>query len=454
MIDKIFKKRILIIDDDRTFNELLVQQLNRLGFNASGVRSWSAAKDFLAGHEPDLVLLDIRLPDGDGSEILSDGLLQAPVIILTAYGSIRQAVEAMRLGATEYLTKPVDIEELELTIGRVLDMAELRRSFNLFRNREREQTGRKTCMRGCSPALGEVLKLVSAVAPENTTVLIAGESGVGKELVAREIHNQSSRSEGNFVALDCCTLQENMFESELFGHERGAFTSAERQKKGLIEGAENGTLFLDEIGEISPAIQAKLLRFLETGEFRRLGGNKDLHSNARILAATNRNLKELSQKGEFRPDLFYRLSAFIIQVPPLRERREDIPELIRHFIDNHDFSRRISKTPNPGAIARMSEYNWPGNVRELKNVIERAIIISGDAPVLTRRHIGLEGYGRDMDKTRLAFSHEPTLEEIKCRYIETLVEKYSGHRGRIAKALGISERNLYRMLKKYDFSPE
>ena len=449
MIEKPLKKRILIVDDDRTFNDLLVRQLNGLGFKAYGVRSWSQTETYLARHEPDLVLLDIRLPDADGRTILSGGQIQAPIIILTAYGSIKQAVEAMRLGATEYLTKPVDMEELELTINRVLDMAELRDKFDLFSSRERERTVRKTCMRGCSPALNQVLELVGAVAPENTTVLITGESGVGKELVAREIHNQSPRAEQNFVALDCCTLQENLFESELFGHERGAFTGADRQKKGLIEGAENGTLFLDEIGEISPAIQAKMLRFLETGKFRRLGGSKDLQSNARILAATNRDLDELSKKGEFRPDLFYRLSAFVITVPPLRERREDIPELTRHFIDNHDFSRRISKKLDQNAMTRLTRYNWPGNVRELKNVIERAIIISGDAPVITQHHLGLENGRQNSSSTRLEFDNEPTLEEIKRLYVKSLIVKYEGHRSRISRALGVSERNLYRMIKKY-----
>ena len=192
------------------------------------------------------------------------------------------------------------------------------------------------------------------------------------------------------------------------------------------------------------------LRFLETGKFRRLGGNKDLQSNARILAATNRDLDDLSQKGEFRSDLFYRLSAFIITVPPLRERREDIPELIRHFIDNHDFSRRISKKLDQNAVIRLTHYHWPGNVRELKNVIERAIIISGDGPVITQNHLGIENGRQDISSTQLAFEHEPTLEEIKRKYVESLISKYEGHRSRISQALGVSERNLYRLIKKYN----
>lgn len=443
-------KSILIIDDDKTFNALMLRQLKALGFDAAGARSLSQANGFLSEKEPDLILLDIRLPDANGAEALSNLSAHCPVIILTAYGSIEQAVEAMKAGASEYLTKPVNLEELKLTIERTLDTDELRRSFQFARTREREQAGRRSYMRGRSKALKNVRRLIDAIAPESNTVLITGESGVGKELVAREIHEQSKRADRNFVALDCCTLQENLFESELFGHERGSFTGADRQKKGLIEGAEGGTLFLDEIGEIGPAIQAKLLRILETGIFRRLGGNKDLHANTRILAATNRDLETLAREGSFRSDLYYRLSAFNINMPPLRERREDIPDLVNHFINNHDFSRPVHKNLTDRAIERLTGYDWPGNVRELKNVIERAIILSGDAPVIRRDHLGLDVKGNGPASVLLEFTHEPTLEDIKKSYLEVLLERYNGHRARISERLGISERNVYRLIRKFE----
>ncbi len=441
-------RSLLIIDDDRLFNELVTRQLGDSGFRVTGMRSWADAREWLTSHEPDLVLLDIRLPDAEGLEVLRELVPDVPVIVLTAYGSVRSAVEAIRFGAAEYLVKPVNLDELELAIARTLGHAELKESLNLVRTRERRS--RKPFMVGRSRALKRVSEMIRAVAGENVTVLITGESGTGKELVAREIHERSQRAEKNFVTLDCCTLQENLFESELFGHEKGAFTGADQRKKGLIEGARGGTLFLDEIGEIGPPIQAKLLRVLETGEFRRLGGNTVLHSDARILCATNRDLKAMSEAGEFRLDLYYRLSTFVIELPPLRERREDIPDLVRHFLANHDFSRRIAKEISPRAMEMLVAYDWPGNIRELRNVIERAIILSGDAPVLEPRHFALSqpvsAAGGDL---QFSFDRPPTLERLKEDYFRRMYERLNGHRADLARALGISERNVYRLIKKY-----
>ncbi len=441
-------RSLLIVDDDRLFNDLVTRQLADSGYRVTGMRSWREARRWLTGHEPDLVLLDIRLPDAEGLEVLRELVPDVPVIVLTAYGSVRSAVEAIRFGAAEYLVKPVNLDELELAIARTLGHAELKESLNLVRTRERRN--RKSFMVGRSRALRRVSEMIEAVAGENVTVLITGESGTGKELVAREIHESSQRAEKNFVTLDCCTLQENLFESELFGHEKGAFTGADRRKKGLIEGARGGTLFLDEIGEIGPPIQAKLLRVLETGEFRRLGGNTVLHSDARILCATNRDLKAMSESGDFRLDLYYRLSTFVIELPPLRERREDIPDLVGHFLANHDFSRRIAKEISPRAMEMLVAYDWPGNIRELRNVIERAIILSGDAPVLEPRHFALPqsvaAVGGDL---RFSFDRPPTLEELKENYFRRMYERLNGHRAELARALGISERNVYRLIKKY-----
>ncbi len=447
------KPNILIIEDDQVLNSLLVKQLNQVGYATEGVDCWAAAENYLTAYEPHLIVLDPRLPDADGYEFLSDLVAQQPVIILTAYASVQKAVKAMQLGVADYLSKPVNLEELEVVVDRVLENAALRRNLQFVEDRLR--TSRRTFLVGNSTAVEQVNRLIDAVAPSDMTVLIQGESGVGKELVAHEIHERSARLNRNFVALDCCTLQETLFESELFGHERGSFTGADRQKKGLIEGAEGGTLFLDEIGEITSSIQAKLLRVLESGQFRRVGGTKDLTAHVRIVAATNANLEKFSRDGRFRSDLFYRLSAFVITVPPLRERREDIEDLVNHFISNHDFSRRIDKRVSRRAMKRMMAYDWPGNVRELKNVVERAIILSGAHPTIHEEHVVLSTeQSPKAEELVLSFDHEPSLKEIEQDYLKHLLEKYSGHRVKVAATLGISERNTYRLIRKYGLHEE
>ncbi len=440
---------ILAIDDDALFNDLLTEQLVEHGFLVHGAPSWAEAEKWLAGHEPDLVILDMRLPDADGLDALRALVPRYPVIVLTAYGSVRQAVEAMRLGAAEYLMKPVNPDELELAVARTLGHARLKERLDAVARTARRR--RKSLMVGSSEALKRISEMIDAVAGEDVTVLITGESGTGKELVAREIHERSHRAAAGFVTLDCCTLQENLFESELFGHEKGAFTSADKLKKGLIEAARGGTLFLDEIGEIGPAIQAKLLRVLETGEFRRLGSTKTLHSDARILCATNRDLAQMAKEGTFRADLYYRLSTFVIEVPPLRTRKGDIPALVKHFLSNHDFSRRVPKEISPQALDILLRYDWPGNIRELRNVIERAIILSGDSPMLKPEHIvlGAEN-GTDNSGFTLSFKTPPTLEDLKERYFRETFQRLGGSPARISRALGISERNVYRLIKKYN----
>ncbi|MDD5394717.1 MAG: sigma-54 dependent transcriptional regulator [Thiothrix sp.] len=447
---------ILVIDDDVTLNRLMVGQLNKMGYAATGVHSWAAAQVYLQQHDPHLVLLDCQLPDARGSQILPHLTPDYPVVIITAYGSVKEAVGAMRTGAAEYLLKPINMDELELVIRRTLDTHSMRKEFLYLKEQVQK---RKSFMVGKSPALKEVEKMIGAVAPSMMTVLIQGESGVGKELVAREIHERSQVAKHGYVALDCCTMQENLFESELFGHEKGAFTGADRQKKGLIESAEGGTLFLDEIGEITPAIQAKLLRVLETGRFRRLGGIRDMTANVRVVAATNRDLLGMSQEGTFRADLFYRLNAFTIYVPPLRERKDDIPALVDHFISNHDFSRRVNKHLSDEAISKLLAYPWPGNIRELKNMVERAIILSGEAARILPEHITLSdelvpavtSAAVTRKEINLSFEQTPTLEDLEKHYLHLLLDKFSGHRGKVARALGISERNVYRLLKKHEF---
>lgn len=450
------RQRILVVEDDAVLNRLLVDQLERFGFEVTGRLRWKDAESYIEDGEPDLMILDCRLPDADGIEMLVRLGNQFPVVMLTAYASVESAVRAMKNGAAEYLAKPVNIDELEVVVKRALENAAIRREHQFLKS----QIEAPAQMVGGSQALAEVNRLIDAVSDSDMTVLIQGESGVGKELVANAIHARSIRSKRNFVAVDCCTLQKHLFESELFGHEKGAFTSADRQKKGLIEGAYEGTLFLDEIGEIEGAVQAKLLRVLETGRYRRVGGTKDLVANVRIVAATNRDLSQMAGTGQFRADLFYRLNAFAITVPPLRERTEDIPALASHFIRNHDFSRRVEKVLSGDALDRLRAYSWPGNIRELKNVVERAIILSGNSMMIEEHHLALPGEVGAARSSRqaslptangffLPLGQEPSLEDVKKAYLVDLLERYAGHRARVARTLGISERNTYRLIQKF-----
>lgn len=444
---------ILVIEDDTTLNQLIVRQLTKAGYQSSGVPSWSAAQKHLHSNEPSLIVMDARLPDGDSLEQLPTIVDEYPVIILTAYGSVKDAVDAMKKGAADYLLKPISPEELLLTVERAISTAALRNDHQFCKRQLRATTYKERTLIGHSSVLEAIRRLIEAVAQDDISVLIQGESGTGKELVARAIHEYSPRSSRNFVAVDCCTLQEKLFESELFGHEKGAFTGADRQKKGLIEGAAGGTLFLDEIGEIDPSIQSKLLRVLETGIFRRLGGIKDLVADVRIVAATNRNLEEMANTDGFRADLYYRLNGFNITVPPLRDRREDILQLAENFIKNHNFSRRIDKQLTPAAVRKLTAYDWPGNIRELKNVVERAIILSRDKKSIQPEHLAFgpsKSYQRAV--INLAFDHDPSLEELTAKYLMQQLKKYSGRRSQVAEVMGISERSVYRMIKRYNLT--
>jgi DNA-binding NtrC family response regulator len=369
---------------------------------------------------------------------------------------VKNAVEAIRRGAADYLAKPVSPEELAFTVNRVLETEALKADHSFCKARLAARSGVHSFMIGDSPALERVKEMIEAVAPSDMTVLILGESGSGKEMVAKALHEASPRAERNFVAVDCCTLQESLFESELFGHEKGAFTGADRKKAGLIEGAAGGTLFLDEIGEIPLPIQAKLLRVLETGKYRRVGGTRDLTANVRIVAATNRDLKAMSERGEFRADLYYRLEGFTIHTPPLRERREDIPHLVEHFIRNHDFSMRIRKTVTREAMRKLIAYDWPGNVRELKNVVERAIILSRNSRTIRPQHLTFGACRQEASGLQLDVpgDGEPTLEELELSYLRMLLEKYAGHRATVARIMGISERQVYRLIRKHGLSTE
>lgn len=443
-------RTILIVEDDRTLARMLTDAIGAHGFDCAVAPDWQTAAAMLVDRSPVLTLLDVRLPDRDSLDAIEDVVEQCPVIVLTAYGTINQAVSAMRRGAFEYLTKPLDLRELELAISRALEVVSLRRSYDFVRTQLHPASG--GLMIGRSRAFRETLHLVESVAQTDCTVLIQGESGVGKELVAQSIHQLSNRSAGNFVPVDCSTLQENLFESEVFGHERGAFTGADRRKEGLIEVAENGTAFFDEIGELTPGLQAKMLRLLETGRFRRLGGTADHSSSARFVAATNRDLAIAAQGGKYRSDLYYRLAAFVIEVPPLRARRDDIPLLATHFLKRRNFLRNVDKQLSPEAIDRLVDYDWPGNIRELRNIVERAILISGNAPEIRSRHIALDSHAPPPDGHEIPWATEPTLEQLKQSYVGYLMKKYEGKRAQVSRALGISERNTYRLIKRYGLS--
>lgn len=439
------KKLILVIDDDRVFKRLLVEQIADMGLEAIGAASWAEASAILLEREPDLIFLDFKLPDADTPQLVETLSPQFPVIVLTGFGSIRNAVSLIQAGAVEYLTKPISLDELEITLRRELTNAELRRRNDFY---QRQLASRRPGpLIGQSRAMAELQRMIEAVAPTEATVLIQGESGTGKEMVAQAIHQCSLRAEREMVTIDGGTLQETLFESELFGHERGAFTGADRQKKGLIEEAAGSTLFLDEIGETTPANQAKLLRVLETGTFRRVGGAKTLSSDVRFVVATNRDLAEQSQSGGFRSDLYFRLASFVIHVPPLRERREDIPLLATHFLQRcaRGTERRLTADAEKALLA----YDWPGNVRELRNVIERAAILAGRDERIRPEHFG-PLLSRRENAVIYAFDHEPALAEVERECLRQSLLRHAGNRARVAAALGISERNIYRLLKQYD----
>ncbi len=438
------RKTLLVIDDDAVFNGLLRRQIESMGFAAVGAGSWGEAQKKLAEIEPDAIILDFKLPDSDAQKILAEIRNQYPVIILTGFGSIPNAVSAMRQGAADFLTKPVSVDELEMTVRHVLETAELRESNRFYRTRLASH--RPGPMVFESAAMREVQAMIDAVGPTDTTVLILGESGTGKEMVAQAIHDRSSRAGRELVAIDGSGLQEHLFETELFGHERGAFTGADRQKKGLIEEAAGSTLFLDEIGDVGTAIQAKLLRVMETGTFRRLGGNKTLAADARFIAATNRDIEAMGRSGTFRSDLYFRLSRFVITVPALRFRREDIEPLARHFLSL--LGRTAPMTLAPDALKLLVAYDWPGNIRELRNAMERAVILARPGTQVRAEHLGF--IPRDQaGEIVFRFATEPTLEQIEREYFSQVMTRYGGNRQKSAEVLGISERHVYRLIEKY-----
>ena len=440
---------LLVVDDDQVARELLAETLAREGYRVHVAGGGEEALR-LAGAEPfDMALVDLRMPDLDGLGVLKQlAMIQPdlPVVILTAFATIETAIEAVNAGAFDYLSKPFRMEEIKIVVRRTLDARRLARENLQYRQELRARYGFEGLV-GQSHQMVEIYKLIARMAALDTTVLIEGETGTGKELVARAIHGASARAARPFVVVDCAALPETLFESELFGHERGAFTGAFAARRGLLETSAGGTCFLDEIGELTAPLQAKLLRTLQERSIRRVGGNDAIPVDVRVIAATNRDLRRLVADGGFRDDLYYRLNVVTITVPPLRERASDIPLLAQHFLEM--FARRSSRPVRslaPEAVALLAGYRWPGNVRELEHVIERATALSASETLLPDdfpAHLREE-----RDRAPRLPADGMTLEDVKRWYVNKVLEESGGNKLRAAELLGIDRRTLYRILER------
>jgi two-component system NtrC family response regulator len=446
-------KHILVVDDEKNYLSVMEALLEEAGYRVSTAASGALALELLAELEPDLMLTDMRMPHMTGLELVEKAhalYYDMPLIIMTAYGEVENAVAAFKQGACDYITKPFANQDLLLTVERALKMRELLTQNRLLR--ENLQAGKGMgALIGDSPAMRQVYELVSKVADTKATVLITGESGTGKELVAQAIHQGSSRAESSFVPVHCMALSESLLESELFGHEKGAFTGAVSRRRGRFELAGGGTIFLDEVGEITLNLQVKLLRVLQERSFERVGGSENIKVDVRIIAASNRDLFRAVREGSFREDLFYRLNVMQIKLPPLRERREDLPMLVSHFVKKYgqEIGRGIPQI-SAAAMRQIYDHSWPGNVRELENALERAVILAGDA--ILPQHLPLETQGptgaarvAQGDKTDL----KQALEELERDMITAALERNNGVAAHAARDLGIEKNNLAYKIKKY-----
>lgn len=443
--------RILIVDDEVNIRNALVTVLERKGYEARGVGSAEDALALLEAAGIDLVITDLRMPGMGGMEFLRRLHATWPgteVVVMTAYGSIETAVEAMRCGAYDYLVKPIDRERFLIVVEKALERHMLAIENQQLRDRLETRT-RFERMVGASEPMQHVYHLVEMVADSDVTVLLTGESGTGKELVARAIHHKSPRADGPFITVNCGALPDNLFESELFGYEKGAFTGAVATKIGRFELAHGGTLLLDEIGELSLKAQVDFLRVLETKEFRRLGGTKIVTVDARIVAATNRNLAEAVEQGDFREDLFYRLNVVPIKLPPLRERGDDIPLLVETFLPEFCAQhQRASKEVSQEAMRLLRLYAWPGNIRQLRNLLER-LVVTVREDMIQPYHLPEEVQVSREDIRTMVVTLGTSLEEIEREVIRRTLLEVTNHRERAAKLLGISLRALQYKIKEY-----
>ncbi|MBW2063567.1 MAG: sigma-54-dependent Fis family transcriptional regulator [Deltaproteobacteria bacterium] len=436
------KKRILIVEDEDPLRRLFHKRLSRKG---SSVDSFASAEEALPAIERnpyDVALVDIKLPGMDGIDLLKkikreDETVQ--VIVITGHGTIDSAIVAMKSGAYDYLTKPCKLSELEVLVQKAWEKKTLKES-NVNLREELKLKSPYGEVIGKSKKMLDLLRLADKIALSNSTVLIEGETGTGKELLAHRIHRRSLRRDSPFIVIHCAALPETLQESELFGYERGAFSGAHKRKKGLVELADGGTLFIDEVGEISPSLQVKLLRFVETGCFRRLGGEKELHIDVRVIAATNKDLRASVKEGAFRKDLYYRLNVANLRLPPLRERKEDVSVLAEHFLKKAGAKKKLT---NP-ALREMTNYDWPGNVRELANALEVAALISSGIQIGVE-HLPFHAGEISSKKTK-------TLAELEKDHIRQALISTCGNKTRAARILGISLRNLYRKIDRYNIT--
>jgi len=448
---------ILIIDDDPGIRTLMLRFFEERQWSAVEAESGQRGMALAASLSPDIVLLDMVLPDGDGIEVMKQLKARgctASVVIMTGWGSIGNAVEAVKLGAEQYLSKPINLDDLENQLGRILETQKLRIENTYYRDLMTHPVV------GTSLEVQRLHHLIDLMAENaDTTTLLLGESGTGKELVAREIHRRSRRQERPFLDINCAVLSETLLESQMFGHERGAFTDAVELKRGLLEVADGGTILLDEIGEMPPAVQPKLLRMLESRSFRRVGGTRDIRVNVRVIAATNRDLEKAVAEGRFREDLYYRLHVFPIVLPPLRERRQDIPVLAAHFVSLfNETLRKNVRGFTPQAMELMTAYAWPGNVRQLKNLVERILVLSSGpeiGPDLLPAEIA--GAWRAVavrpDRNENRERQQKTLSDVERDYILRVLHEEGNNRSNAARVLGISRSTLHDKLKKFGIIP-
>jgi two-component system response regulator AtoC len=446
------KERILVAEDDRTARVSLAGLLEVEGFQVLTAENGTQAESLLLNQEPDVALLDIRMPGLDGLTLLRrarEGGSDTALIVMTAHGDSNTAIDAMKSGAFDYVLKPIDFHQLLPQIERAIGHRRLAKELKALRS-DGVTDRIAPAIVGHSPLMQHVYKLIGQVAASDATVLIRGESGTGKELVVNAIHFNSARAKGTLVKVNCASIPDTLLESELFGHEKGAFTNAASRRIGRFEEATGGTLFLDEIGELTSALQSKLLRAIQERTIERLGSNAPISVDIRLVTATSRNLEEAVQEGEFREDLYYRLNVVAIHLPPLRDRKQDIPALVQHFLHRGGRTASIS----PGALAILSDYHWPGNVRELENTIERAIVLAREG-IVTDAEIELRGPRKTTGagwaaQAPLENGWETNIAELEKSMIERALSQAQGNKSKAAELLGISRRLLYEKLKQYE----
>ncbi|MBI4204360.1 MAG: sigma-54-dependent Fis family transcriptional regulator [Betaproteobacteria bacterium] len=439
--------KILIVDDEPFNLDILEQELVDRGYLIERANCGAEALAKIESTQPDLVLLDYMMPDMNGPAVLAQirgREHDVPVIIITAHGTIERAVEAIKQGACDFITKPFEPEHVALAAQKALEQQKLRTGLDLL---AQEINQRYQLITGDSPRMAQVIDAARKAAQSRATILVLGESGAGKEILVRAIHAWSDRRDRPFVAINCVGLSRELLESELFGHEKGAFTGAHQLKKGKMELADDGTVFLDEVGDISTELQTKLLRFLQEREFERVGGTRPIRVDVRVIAATNCDLEQAVKDGEFREDLYYRLNVVPIRLPPLRERREDIPVLAQHFLQRFASETKKNFTGiTPEAETRISAYHWPGNVRELANAIERAVVL-GSGPKLGVEDLPATIASAASDVAREALSYRAALQDYKRDLITRVLSQTQGNRAAAARVLGLQRTYLARLLK-------